>query len=141
MGGLNFFQVGKVAQGVALGGYAYMVIAAGSIVLVVLKRCVGLWLTGLVSVALLGYTFVQYRRALRDLGSRVEEVRTGLGNGNEAMLGGAHGHEDLGGIAGQIAGHLPSFVSLDWGWLVLMLGSLLLLVSAFLATRDLAAKQ
>ncbi len=140
MGGLNCFQVGKVAEGVALAGYGYMAIAAVSILLVVLKRYVGLWLTGLVSFALLGYTFIEYRRTLRDLASRMEAVHAGLGGGSRVMTDGTQAHGDLGRFAEQIAGHLPTIVELDWGWLVLTLGSTLLLVSAFLATRDSSAK-
>ncbi|MFH1112378.1 MAG: hypothetical protein V1792_00520 [Pseudomonadota bacterium] len=140
VGGLNCFQVGKVAEGVALAGYAYMVIAAGSIVLVVLKRYGGLWVTGFVSFALLGSMFIHYRRALGDLAARMEHVRAGSGAGNGAIAGGTQTHGDLGGFAEQVAGHLPALVGLDWGWLVLTLGSALLLVSAFLATRDPSAE-
>ncbi len=141
MGGLNCFQVGKVAEGVALGAYAFMAIAAASVVLVVLKRYLGLWLTGLGSVALLAYVFLQYRRTLRHLASRIDEAPTGLGTGHEAMLGNVHGHGELGQFAEQIAGQLPRLVSLDWGWLVFILGSTLLFISAFLETRDVLSKQ
>lgn len=139
VGGLNYFQIDSVAQGVAVGGYLFMGIAAVCMVLVLLRKFVWLWLPHLCSVALLAYTFIQYRRTVGDLDARVDEVRSRLQAGISTTPQGSDTSVDLGLFAEQFADQLPELIGLDWGWLVLILGMALILVSALMGTMKLAA--
>jgi rubrerythrin len=136
MGGLNYFQIGKVAHGMSAGGFALMGLAAASVALMVVRRPVWLWLTGLSSVAVLAYTFYQYPRTVRHLAARMEQMQLKMGNGSVVSPGSLESPNVAGNVADQFAGMFQDFSSLDWGWLVLILGTALLLVCAFLGAKD-----
>ena len=137
VGGLNYFQIGTVARDAAIGGYVFMGIAVVAMVLVILRMYVGLWIPHLCSAGFLAYTFIEYRKKVYDLDYQLIEVRSRLHEGISTSPERLESAPDLGLFVEQFADQLPEHIGLDWGWLVLILGTMLLLSSAVLATKEL----
>jgi hypothetical protein len=104
VGNVNYFNNGQ-GDGVVLIGLALI-----SALLVLLRRYRWLLVTSVLSLGVLGYTFIT-------LSGRIAEMKTGL----EAQLQG----NPFAGLA-QVA---MQSVQMQWGWAVLVLGGVLLLAS------------
>ena len=92
-------------------GVIVLALAAISALLVVAKRYRALWLTGLTSLALIGYSFMRMSSALASVERELaDNPFRGLAN-----------------------------VQMQWGWALLGIGGILLLAAA--ATNDSAATQ
>lgn len=101
VGTMNYFSNGQ-GDGVFVIG-----IAAVSFLLIGLKRFRWLWLTGIASLALIGYAFFNFVLGMRQMGSEVaQDDAFGLGS------------------------LMMQSVQLQWGWLVLVAGSVLTLLAA-----------
>jgi len=108
-GGLNYFQNGRG------DGTIILLLAVASLVLTLLKKYKGLWLTGLGSAAVLLFTFVMFQ-------VRVSEMQSEM---NRQLVG-----NPFAGLAKSMAGA----VQLQWGWALLVVGAVLLICCA--AMRD-----
>lgn len=110
MGSLNYFQNG---QG---DGTIIICLAVVSLVLILLKKCRGLWFTGLGSLGVLAFTFINFH-------VRMSETKSGL----QAEMG-----DNPFGFLGELA--LES-VQLEWGWAVLILGGAMVTSAAAVNMR------
>jgi len=111
MGTMNYFQNGK-GDGVII-----LVVAAASAVLALMNRFGGLWVTGLVSAGVLGFTFYNFHARLDELKSQMDSQLAG---------------NPFRGIADAAV----QAVQLQWGWSVLALGTLLLFVAAAMRSSE-----
>ena len=110
LGSLNYFQNGK-------GDGSFILILAGiSIVLALTRLFGGLWFTGGTSVALLLFTLFRF---IHGLGTLREEVKSGISE--DALFGK---------LASGLADTAFNSIQLQWGWAVLLLGSILVVVAA-----------
>ena len=109
VGTLNFFRNG---QG---DGVIILILAAISVVLVLTQKYKGLWITGVGSIAVCLFTFIEFQ-------SRMSQIKTDM----ESELSG----NPFRGIA-DIA---INSVQLEWGWALLIGGSVLVIAAA--ATKD-----
>ncbi len=105
VGSLNYFQNGKG------DGVIVLVLAVISMVLVLAKRYGGLWFTGVGSLALMLFTFVNFQ-------VRVSQMREEM----ETKLAG----NPFRGIA-DVA---MQSIQIQWGWAVLIIGAALLITAA-----------
>ncbi len=105
VGSMNYFQNGE-GDGIILIAIAILSLGA-----VITKTYKGLWLTGLGALGLLAYTFIEFR-------SRMSEVESQM----ETQLAG----NPFRGLADMAV----QSVQLQWGWALLVVGAVLLLVAA-----------
>ena len=105
IGSQNYIQSGQ-GDGIVILGLALI-----TAIMVVLERYTVLWYTGLGSLLAIGYTFFEFQRRINDV--RAEMAAELSGN-------------PFAGLA-EIA--LDS-VQLQWGWAVLLIGAILILVAA-----------
>ncbi len=105
VGSLTYFNNGSG------DGVLVLSLAAISVLLIVVKRYRGLWLTGLGSLALIAYSFMRMSRALASL------ERELVGNPFRGLAN----------------------IQMQWGWAMLGIGALLLLAAA--AAKDSATSQ
>lgn len=109
VGSMNYFQNGK-GDGTIVLGFAVV-----SVVLVFAKLFKGLWITGLGTIAILAFTFINFQMKIADMKSEMESKLAG------------NPFRGLADLAIQS-------VQLQWGWAVLIVGAVLLIASA--AAKD-----
>jgi len=105
MGNMNYFQNGKG------DGVIVLVLAVISLILVLLKKFKGLWFTGLGSMAIMIFTFINFQMALANTRIQMETELTG---------------NPFRGIADMAM----QSVQIQWGWAMLIIGAVLLIASA-----------
>jgi hypothetical protein len=105
MGSVNYFQNGKG------DGVIVLILAVVSLLLSVARQFRSLWLTGLTSAVLLTLTFVSFQINFERMKS---EINTRLADNPFAGL----------------ANLATEAVQMQWGWAVLISGTLLILVAA-----------
>ena len=105
MGNMNYFQNGK-GDGVII-----LVLAVISLILVLLKKFKGLWFTGLGSMAVMTFTFINFQIALANAKTQMET-------------------ELLGNPFRGIADIAMQSVQIQWGWALLIVGAVLVIASA-----------
>lgn len=111
VGSMNYFNNGQGDGTIVLG------LAIVSLIVVLFKKYKALWLTGFASLGMLLYTFMNFQ-------GRMAEARSEM----QAQLEG----NPFAGI-GEMA--LQS-VQIQWGWVVLVIGAVLLLVAAGLREKE-----
>lgn len=107
VGDINYFSNGK-GDGVII-----LILAVISIFLVLAKKFKFLWLTGLLSLGLLLFTFINFQIKMSGI---VKEFNTSMADNPFAGLGSS----------------MIQSIQIQYGWALLVLGSILLLVSAYL---------
>ena len=105
MGNMNYFQNGKG------DGVIVLVLAVISLILVLLNKFKGLWFTGLGSMAIMTFTFINFQTALVNTKTQMETELAG---------------NPFRGIADMA---MQSF-QIQWGWALLIIGAVLLIASA-----------
>jgi hypothetical protein len=107
MGNMNYFQNGK-GDGVII-----LILAVISLILTLTKKYRGLWLTGIGASAVMLFTFVNFQSKLGQLKSQMDTDLSG--NPFRGLLDMA-----------------VQSIQLQWGWAVLLVGAVLLIVAAAL---------
>ncbi len=107
MGNMNYFQNGKG------DGTLILILAVVSLVLVLTKKYKGLWVTGLGSLAVMAFTFINFQMKISDMKSQMESELAG------------NPFRGLADMAMQS-------VQLQWGWALLIVGAGLVIASAAL---------
>jgi len=105
MGNMNYFQNGKG------DGVIVLVLAVISLILVLLKKFKGLWFTGLGSIAIMTFTFINFQIALANTRTQMETELAG---------------NPFRGIADMAM----QSVQIQWGWALLIIGAVFLIASA-----------
>lgn len=105
MGSMNYFQNGK-GDGVVI-----LVFAGISVLLCLTRRYKGLWLTGAGSIAVLLFTFVNFQNKLGGMKAQMDRDLAG------------NPFRGLADVAVQS-------VQLQWGWAVLIVGAVILMIAA-----------
>ena len=105
IGDINYFQNG---QG---DGVIILILAAASLVLTMAGRYKGLWFTGIASLALIGFTYVNLQSTVQEI--RVEMERDLAGN-------------PFAGLA-ELA---MQSVQFQWAWALLVIGAVAILAAA-----------
>jgi hypothetical protein len=105
MGNMNYFQNGKG------DGVIVLVLAVISLILVLLKKFKGLWFTGLGSMAIMTFTFINFQMAIANTRTQMETELAG---------------NPFRGIADMAM----QSVQIQWGWALLIIGAVLLIASA-----------
>jgi len=105
MGNINYFQNGKG------DGTIVLVLAVVSVILVLLKKFKGLWFTGLGSMAIMVFTFINFQMNLANIKTQMEAELAG---------------NPFRGIADMAM----QSVQLQWGWALLIVGAVLVIASA-----------
>ncbi|MBA7572559.1 hypothetical protein ES708_14342 [subsurface metagenome] len=105
MGNINYFQNGKG------DGVIVLVLAVISLILVLLKKFKGLWFTGLGSMAIMVFTFINFQMAFANIRTQMETELAG---------------NPFRGIADMAM----QSVQIQWGWALLIIGAVLLIASA-----------
>jgi len=105
MGNMNYFQNGKG------DGTIVLVLAVISLILVLLKKFKGLWFTGLGSMAIMVFTFINFQITLANTRTQMET-------------------ELVGNPFRGIADMAMQSVQIQWGWALLIIGAVLLIASA-----------
>ena len=105
MGNINYFQNGKG------DGTLILILAVISLVLVLTKKYKGLWFTGLGSLAVMAFTFINFQVKLADMKSQMESELAG------------NPFRGLADMAMQS-------VQLQWGWALLIVGAGMVIASA-----------
>ena len=92
-------------------GVIVLILAAISLILVLLKKFKGLWFTGLGSMAIMTFTFINFQMALTNTKIQMET--------------------DLAGNPFRgIADMAMQSVQIQWGWVLLIIGAVLVITSA-----------
>lgn len=107
MGNMNYLQNGEV------DGTIVLLLAVVSLVLVLAKRYKGLWFTGLGSLGVLLFTFINFQL-------RKSQARAGMKS------------ELAGNPFREVIDMAMQSIQLQWGWVLLIVGATLLIVSAAL---------
>jgi hypothetical protein len=105
VGNMNYFQNGKG------DGTIILVLAVISFIVVLLKMFCVLWFTGLGSIALLVFAFVNFQKIFTDINTQT-------------------GTELAGNPFGGLADMAMQSVQIQWGWALLIIGAILLIASA-----------
>jgi len=105
VGNMNYFQNGKGH------GTLILILAVVSVVLVLAKQLRGLWFTGLGSLAVMAFTFVNFQIKISDMKRQMESELAG------------NPFRSLADIAVQS-------VQLQWGWALLIVGAGLVIAGA-----------
>lgn len=105
MGNMNYFQNGKG------DGTLILILAIVSLVLVLTKKYKGLWFTGVGSLAVMAFTFINFQMKISDMKSQMETELAG------------NPFRGLADMAMQS-------VQLQWGWALLIVGAGLVIASA-----------
>lgn len=105
MGNMNYFQNGKG------DGTIVLVLAVISLILVLLKKFKGLWFTGLGSMAIMAFTFINFQINLANTRTQMETELAG---------------NPFRGIADMAM----QSVQIQWGWALLIVGAVLVIASA-----------
>ncbi|MFS8799725.1 hypothetical protein [Synechococcus sp. R60.3] len=107
MGNMNYFQNGKG------DGTLILILAIVSLVLVLTKKYKGLWFTGVGSLAVMAFTFINFQMKISDMKSQMETELAG------------NPFRGLADMAMQS-------VQLQWGWALLIVGAGLVIAGAAL---------
>ena len=105
MGNMNYFQNGKG------DGVIVLVLAVISLILILLKKFKGLWFTGLGSMGVMVFTFINFQINLTNTRTQMET-------------------ELVGNPFRGIADMAMQSVQIQWGWALLIIGAVLLITSA-----------
>ncbi len=105
MGNMNYFQNGKG------DGVIVLVLAVISLILILLKKFKGLWFTGMGSMAIMIFTFINFQMAFVDTKTQMETELAG---------------NPFRGIADMAM----QSVQIQWGWALLIIGAVLVIASA-----------
>ena len=105
MGNMNYFQNGKG------DGTLILIFAIVSLILVLTKKYKGLWFTGLGSMAIMAFTFINFQMKISDMKAHMETELAG------------NPFRGLADMAMQS-------VQLQWGWALLIVGAALVISSA-----------
>lgn len=105
MGNMNYFQNGKG------DGTLILILAVVSLVLVLTKKYKGLWFTGVGSLAVMTFTFINFQMKISDMKSQMESELAG------------NPFRGLADLAMQS-------VQLQWGWALLIVGAGLVIAGA-----------
>jgi hypothetical protein len=105
MGNMNYFQNGKG------DGTLILILAVVSLVLVLTKKYKGLWFTGVGSLAVMAFTFINFQMKISDMKSQMESQLAG------------NPFRGLADMAMQS-------VQLQWGWALLIVGAGLVIAGA-----------
>ena len=105
MGNMNYFQNGKG------DGTIVLLLAVVSLILVLAKKYRGLWFTGLGSMAVMAFTFINFQMKMSDTKTQMESELAG------------NPFRGLADMAMQS-------VQLQWGWAFLIVGAALVIASA-----------
>lgn len=105
MGNMNYFQNGKG------DGTLILILALVSLVLVLTKKYKGLWFTGVGSLAVMAFTFINFQMKMSDMKTQMESELAG------------NPFRGLADMAMQS-------VQLQWGWALLIVGAGLVIASA-----------
>ena len=116
VGNLNYFQNGRG------DGTIILALSVVSIVLIFSRAYRGLWLTGIASLGLLGFTFVNFHIKMSDARQQME--RELAGNPFRGLA-------DL----------AMESVQLQWGWAVLVVGAVLVIIAAAMPIVAVAGKR
>jgi len=111
MGNMNYFQNGKG------DGTFVLILAVISLILVLLKKFKGLWFTGLGSMAIMTFTFINFQMALANTRTQMETELAG---------------NPFRGIADMAM----QSVQLQWGWALLIIGAVLVIASAAIKDKS-----
>ncbi len=110
VGNVNYFQNGKG------DGTIVLILAVLSFVLVLTKFSVGLWLTGLGSLSVLVFTFVNFQTKMAEAKAKMDKDLAG------------NPFRGFADVAIQSA-------QLEWGWALLVVGAMLVIASAAIPTK------
>lgn len=113
VGSMNYFQNGK-GDGVII-----LALAIVSLILTLTKRYRGLWFTGIGSLAVMAFTFINFQMRMTEMQSQMETQLSG------------NPFRGLADIAMQS-------VQIQWGWAVLIVGAGLVIAAAAIKSPDLA---
>ena len=105
MGNINYFNNGKG------DGVIVLVLAVISLIFVLLKKFKGLWFTGLGSIGIMVFTFVNFQISLANTRTQMET-------------------ELVGNPFRGIADIAMQSVQIQWGWALLIIGAVLVIASA-----------
>jgi hypothetical protein len=105
MGNMNYFQNGKG------DGVIVLVLSVISLIFILLKKFKGLWFTGLGSMAIMTFTFINFQMSLYNTKNQMETELTG---------------NPFRGIADMAM----QSVQIQWGWALLIIGAVLVIASA-----------
>jgi len=105
LGNLNYFQNGKG------DGLIILILSVLSLILVLAKKYKGLWFTGGLIIAVMAFTFVNLQIKISDMKMQME---------NDLAGNPFHGFASM----------LIQSVQIQWGWALLIVGAVLLIVSA-----------
>ena len=105
MGNMNYFQNGKG------DGTIILVLAIISFIFVLIKKFKGLWFTGLGSMAVMVFTFINFQIKMSDIKAQMETELAG---------------NPFRGLADMAI----QSVQLQWGWALLVAGAALVIASA-----------
>lgn len=105
MGNMNYFQNGKG------DGTFVLILAVVSLIFVLTKKYKGLWFTGLGSMAVMAFTFINFQMKISDMKAQMETQLAG------------NPFRGLADMAMQS-------VQLQWGWALLIVGAALVISSA-----------
>jgi len=111
VGNMNYFQNGKG------DGTIVLVLVVVSLILILLKKFKGLWFTGLGSMAILAFTFINFQIKMSDVRTQMEIELTG---------------NPFRGIADMAI----QSVQLQWGWALLIIGASLVIASAAIKDKS-----
>jgi len=111
MGNMNYFQ-NRRGDGIIV-----LVLVAVSLILILLKKFKGLWFTGLSSMAILAFTFINFQIKMSDVKTQMEIELTG---------------NPFRGIADMAI----QSVQLQWGWALLIIGVSLVIASAAIKDKS-----
>lgn len=105
MGNMNYFQNGKG------DGTIIIVLAVISLILTLTKKYKGLWVTGLVSLGVMSFTFINFQILLSEAKSQMAGELAG---------------NPFSGLADMVMGS----VQLQWGWAILVIGAGMIIAAA-----------
>ena len=111
VGSMNYFQNGKG------DGVIVLALAIASLILTLTKRYRGLWFTGIGSLAVMIFTFVNFQMRMSDAQAQIESQLSG------------NPFRGLTDIAMQS-------VQIQWGWALLIVGAGLVIAAAAIKTPD-----
>lgn len=105
VGNMNYFQNGKG------DGSIILILAIVSFVFVIARKYKGLWFTGLGSMLVMAFTFINFQMKIADMKAQME---------NEMAGNPFRGLADM----------AMQSVQLQWGWALLIIGAALVIASA-----------
>jgi hypothetical protein len=142
IGGISLWRIGKFSSMIKVLAHSLVILAWVSVVLAIIKSYRILWLGALGSAGILGYAFLQVTRGYAFLqvtrnvaGAQKAVARLGdaLNKAAEARVDVQTNNASVKGLATQV--HSLMSVELGWGWIVLVMGVLLLVLASLMGTK------